>query len=285
MHTRWLRAGVLAMLACAAFSAPAQVADHGHGPAPRPEHFDARTAHFDARFDHGHYYPPRGVYVHQLPPAPVLINHPSGRFYYSGGVWYAPRGPRFVVVPAPVGVFVPVLPAYYTTIWYGGVPYYYANDTYYNWSPDQNSYEVVQPPADVEQQATTQPPPSDELFVYPQRGQSESSSQPTSTSATSGLPARADSTPRSPAAVWPPISRAACAPSISAPCRRAWRAAATACAERAPAVSAACDRKRSACAPLASCPTPRPRSGQPRSARAPAVSKSPLRAWWSPGTA
>ena len=173
MHTRWLRAGVLAMLACAAFSAPAQVADHGHGPAPRPEHFDARTAHYDARFDHGHYYPPRGVYVHQLPPAPVLINHPSGRFYYSGGVWYAPRGPRFVVVPAPLGVFVPVLPAYYTTIWYGGMPYYYANDTYYNWSPAQNSYEVVQPPADVEQQATTQPPPSDELFVYPQRGQSD----------------------------------------------------------------------------------------------------------------
>ena len=85
------------------------------------------------------------------------------------GVWR----PRFVVVPAPVGVFVPVLPAYYTTIWYGGAPYYYANDTYYAWSPSQNSYEVVDPPADVEQQATTQPPPSDELFVYPQRGQSD----------------------------------------------------------------------------------------------------------------
>jgi hypothetical protein len=87
-------------------------------------------------------------------------------------VWYAPAGPRFVVVPAPVGVFVPGLPPYYTTVWVGGAPYYYANDTYYAWNPEQNGYEVVDPPSGPPP-ATTEAPPSDDLFVYPQSGQSE----------------------------------------------------------------------------------------------------------------
>jgi len=87
----------------------------------------------------------------------------------------APRGPGFVVVGAPVGVFVPVLPAYYTTVWVGGFPYYYANDTYYTWDAAQSGYEVVAPPND--QGATTQapvppPPQGDQLYIYPQAGQS-----------------------------------------------------------------------------------------------------------------
>ena len=74
---------------------------------------------------------------------------------------------------APVGVFVPVLPPFYTTVWVGGFPYYYANDTYYAWRDAQNGYEVVDPPADPS--VSTQAPPSDELFIYPQRGQSADS--------------------------------------------------------------------------------------------------------------
>jgi len=93
----------------------------------------------------------------------------GGRYFYSGGVWYAPYGPRFVVVGAPIGVFVPVLPPFYTTVWIGGFPYYYANDTYYAWHDAENGYEVVEPPND--QGASTQAPPSDDLFIYPQNGQ------------------------------------------------------------------------------------------------------------------
>ncbi len=63
-------------------------------------------------------------------------------------VWYAPRGSSFVVVAAPVGMFVPVLPPFYTTLWIGGLPYYYANDTYYVWRDAQDGYEVVDPPND-----------------------------------------------------------------------------------------------------------------------------------------
>jgi hypothetical protein len=134
--------------------------------------------HMDARFGHNHYYPGRGYFVGGLPRDRVVIG--GGRYFYSGGVWYAPRGAGFVVIGAPVGVFVPVLPGFYTTVWFGGVPYYYANDTYYQWVPAQNQYEVVAPPGD-ESAVATSPPPGPpvptpgggDLFIYPKNGQSD----------------------------------------------------------------------------------------------------------------
>jgi hypothetical protein len=159
---------------------PAAQAPHYANPAP---HYTSPTA---VQTTTSHYYPPHGVTVVTPPPSPVVINHPSGRYYYSGGVWYAPRGPSYVVVAAPVGVFVPVLPPYYSTVWVSGAPYYYANQTYYQWSPEQNSYEVVAPPdpngipAPEDPDAAAPPAPSppppqanDNLYVYPQNGQSE----------------------------------------------------------------------------------------------------------------
>ena len=154
-------------------------AEPPRGPGPRPG-FD----HMDARFGHNHYYPSRGYEVRALPRDRVVVG--GGRYFYSGGVWYAPRGPRFVVVGPPIGFYVPVLPAFYTTVWFGGVPYYYANDTYYQWVPSQNQYEVVAPPGD-DSAAQTQPPPvdngassppgaapgGDNIFIYPKNGQTE----------------------------------------------------------------------------------------------------------------
>ena len=173
------RAGLLALLAVLATSAQAQAPEqHGHyGAAPGgpPPH---GSVHYDARYSHNYYYPTRGAYVTTLPRGPVVITRPGGNYYYAGGVWYRPYGGSYVVVTAPLGVFVPVLPAYYTTMWVGGVPYYYANDTYYTWSSDQNGYQVVDPPnqpnyvaapADAPPQAA--PMPSDDLYAYPQSGQ------------------------------------------------------------------------------------------------------------------
>jgi hypothetical protein len=148
---------------------------------PRFEHGGPRPGwdHHDMRFGHDHFYPGRGYYVHELPRDRVIVG--GGRYYYSAGVWYAPRGPGWVVVGAPVGLFVPVLPVGYTTVYFGGVPYYYANDAYYEWVPEQNQYEVVAPPGD-ETAAQVQPPPEaappparagDEFFVYPKNGQSD----------------------------------------------------------------------------------------------------------------
>lgn len=148
-----------------ALSATAARADERHGGA-RAEN---RAEHFDGRYSHNHYYPGRGGYVRGVPGRPFIVERGGGRYFYSGGVWYAPYGPRFVVVGAPIGVFVPVLPPFYTTVWIGGFPYYYANETYYAWRDADNGYEVVEPPND--QGASTQSPPSDDLFIYPKNGQ------------------------------------------------------------------------------------------------------------------
>ena len=76
---------------------------------------------------------PRGAYE---------IRHGGGSYFYHGGEWYRRRGGVSVVIGAPIGAFVPVLPPYYSTVWWGGVPYYYADDTYYTWDPDENEYDI-----------------------------------------------------------------------------------------------------------------------------------------------
>jgi len=163
-------------LACGALAASlvlwagaAQADPHGRGDyRGGPAH-----EHYDSRFSHGHYYPSRGYAVGALPRGYVTINHFHNRYFYSGGVWYAPRGPSFVVVAPPFGAFVPMLPPFYTTVWFGGLPYYYANDTYYVWRESSQGYEVVTPPDGSGDTATTQLPPSEQLYIYPKNGQSE----------------------------------------------------------------------------------------------------------------
>jgi hypothetical protein len=39
-----------------------------------------------------------------------------------------------------------VLPLAYATYWYGGLPYYYANDAYYTYSPEYSGYVATDPP-------------------------------------------------------------------------------------------------------------------------------------------
>jgi len=148
-------------------------------------HFDGRGhervapgphQHLDARFAHNHAYFDRGYVVHELPRDRLVFNRGPNRYFYSGGVWYAPRGGVYVVVGAPIGFFIPVLPPFYSTVWFGGVPYYYANDTYYMWSAANNGYEVVDPPSgavNAAPDAAPPPPPTTtQLFVYPRNGQS-----------------------------------------------------------------------------------------------------------------
>jgi len=132
-----------------------------------------RHGHYhDNRHRHDHYYPSRGSYVRQLPPRHAIVHHHRDRYYYGHGIWYRPYGPRYRVVHPPVGLYVSVLPAFATTVWFGGYPYYYANDVYYAWRPSRRVYEVVDPPRDNEiEDAVVMD--SEDLYVYPRNGQSE----------------------------------------------------------------------------------------------------------------
>lgn len=146
----------------------------GHAPSGGRPPGAAHNQHFDTRFSHNHYYYDRGYSVHRPPPGgPGEIHGRDGsRYWFHGGNWYRWRGSSWVVWGAPIGVFVPLLPPYFTTVWWNGVPYYYANDTYYTWDDVENEYEVVAPPDGIDSDGNTQPPVSDQLFVYPKNGQS-----------------------------------------------------------------------------------------------------------------
>ena len=138
---------------------------------------DGRGQVLDQRYNHGRYYPPAGAVVTSLPAGYRPYYRGGNRFYFSGGVWYAPRGPGFIVVQPPVGVVISVLPPYYSTVWVGGIPYYYADNAYYTWQPDQNGYAVVDPPGDAQPSAPppdeAQQSPPDDLIIYPKNGQSK----------------------------------------------------------------------------------------------------------------
>jgi hypothetical protein len=100
-----------------------------------------------------------------------------GGGYWGGGYW--PRawyGPGFAW-------FLPVLPLAYATYWWGGVPFYYANDVYYTWNPSYDGYVATDPPpvsgdagGSGAIEADGQPAIAAlgaQVFMYPRNGQSE----------------------------------------------------------------------------------------------------------------
>ena len=123
-----------------------------------------RTPHmvYDNRYRQRHYYPAPGYSLGALPPGYLSLGLRNRRYFFQGGVWFAPAASGYVVVRPPAGVVVPVLPPAYATVWIAGRPYYYANDVYYVEAP--NGYAVTAPPAGIEQGAViaapAAPPPA-----------------------------------------------------------------------------------------------------------------------------
>jgi uncharacterized protein DUF6515 len=164
-------ATAMAMLAAAAFVAGVAGAD--------PPREGERREHVDARHQHNHNYLDRGVVVGEVPREARVVRYGGDRFWFHGGVWYRPEGPRYVVVTPPAGVVVEVLPPFFTTVTVAGRPYYYANDTYYVYSDAARGYQVIDAPPGVEAGAPVAPPEGaapgpggDSVFVYPRNGQS-----------------------------------------------------------------------------------------------------------------
>ena len=136
---------------------------------------DRRGPVVEGRYNNGAYHPPVGAVTRSLSGVYRPYYRGNERYYFNGGVWYAPRGPGFVVVRPPPGLVISVLPPFYSTVWLSGSLYYYADDVYYTWQPDQNGYAVTDPPVDTDPPAS--PPEtvaSDQnLVVSPKNGQSK----------------------------------------------------------------------------------------------------------------
>jgi hypothetical protein len=127
--------------------------------------------------------PPPNRVVERLNPGYRSYNWGGAQYYHQGGHWYRPYGGSYVIVTAPFGLFVPYLPDYYTTFWYGGSRYYMADDTYYLYEPDRHGYVVTDSPYGNDEVFDDGSVDSGgdgggadrrdaELYVYPTRGQS-----------------------------------------------------------------------------------------------------------------
>lgn len=155
-YSKWLAAaGAVLLVAMGSPLKQLAWAHNGGGGGGAGESGTATHQHLDSQFSHNHYYYDRGYAVHRPPAGGVanLTGRNGERYYFQGGNWFRWRGDwyRFwggawVVVDAPVGMFVPALPPHYTTIWRSGTPYYYANESYYVWNAQRNEFEVVAPP-------------------------------------------------------------------------------------------------------------------------------------------
>lgn len=95
-------------------------------------------------------------YHRHLPADYVTMRIADAVYYYAAGAYYRETASGYVVVDAPAGARVKVLPDRYRTIVYDGNIYCYYNRTYYLKQPDQ--YVVVTPPPQV----VTQNPPATE---------------------------------------------------------------------------------------------------------------------------
>jgi siderophore synthetase component len=74
-------------------------------------------------------------------------------------------------------LFFGALPFAYSTYWWDGAPYYYADNNYYQWDGAADAYETVAPPAELAAAAgqgapTTDPATTADLFAYPRSNQS-----------------------------------------------------------------------------------------------------------------
>jgi hypothetical protein len=101
------------------------------------------------------------------------------RGYYGGYGWRGGWG--WGCCGVGLGWYLPVLPLGYATYWWGGVPYYYANNSYYTWDGGAGQYEAVEPPEGLTTTPTAGSTPAagnrpagtwTDLYAYPKGGQS-----------------------------------------------------------------------------------------------------------------
>ncbi len=93
-------------------------------------------------------FPPHGKVVARLPDKHHILWTRGIKYFIHAGIFYRGSGPEgFVVVAAPVGAVVKILPPGLTTIALGSVNYYYYGGAYYRKAP--NGYVVVEFPQEL----------------------------------------------------------------------------------------------------------------------------------------
>jgi hypothetical protein len=90
--------------------------------------------------------------------------------YWGGYGWRGGYGGWGGYGGLGIGLYFATLPFYYSTLWDEGVPYYYADDNYYQWDGNVSEYETVNPSTEVQRQAAALSP---NLIAYPKNDQTD----------------------------------------------------------------------------------------------------------------
>jgi hypothetical protein len=173
-HIRSLALSIALPVSLLAYAGFAQADPYHDGHHGGPSHYGGYHGGYYGGW-HGpgpYYHPAIGVSINVLPASPRLVVYGGANYYYAGGAWYRPYGPRFMVIAPPIGIVIPFLPAYYDTRIVSGETYYVSDGTYYHATPTGDGYVVTDAPAGAPA-ATANPAPADKVFIYPRNGQSQ----------------------------------------------------------------------------------------------------------------
>lgn len=148
------------------------------GPGSRPDHGRPNDYRWPGRPDgHGNGWGPGpqyrpGYVIDRFPERNYRVPYRGQDYFFSGGYWYRPQGPRYVVVRPPYGIRVAYLPDYAREVWIGSALFFLAAGAYYTYEANTQQYVVVEPPVGV-------PPPDQQpagngydVLAYPVNGQS-----------------------------------------------------------------------------------------------------------------
>ncbi|NBA97453.1 DUF6515 family protein [Pseudomonas sp. R5(2019)] len=148
-------------------SKPSEVRQYQTGPRPDDRRWDGRPDGHGNGWGSGPQYRP-GHLINSFPERHWRVPYRGRDFFYSGGYWYRPQGPSYVVVRPPYGIRVTYLPSYAQEVWVGSALFFLLAGTYYQYLDDSREYVVVNPP-----QVSAQPlSNSYDVVAYPAYGQS-----------------------------------------------------------------------------------------------------------------
>lgn len=132
---------------------PGRPDGHGNGWGPGPQHRP-------------------GYVIDRFPDRNYRVPYRGQDYFFSGGYWYRPQGPRYVVVTPPYGIRVHYLPDYAREVWVGGSLLFLAAGAYYAYEQSTQQYVVVQPPTQLPSPPPTPQGNGYDVVAYPANGQS-----------------------------------------------------------------------------------------------------------------
>ncbi|CAI8739283.1 Glycine zipper family protein [Pseudomonas sp. IT-P100] len=139
-----------------------------NGPRPDDHRWAGRPDGHGNGWGPGPQYRP-GHVIDRFPDRDYRVPYRGQDYFYSGGYWYRPLGPRYVVVQPPRGIRVGYLPDYAREVWIGGALLFLAAGSYYAYQETTQDYVVVEPPVQPQPQPVSN---GYDVVAYPANGQS-----------------------------------------------------------------------------------------------------------------